>query len=121
MYGSRRRTLRNAEEGRLHACLRGMRYENVMGRDMIENIKFMVGNDTTKNWWIHSIGQTMWTRLNEVNQNECIENEKRVIRENSKSKRSLGKPTSRWEDGIKKGFMKARRENFEDRDWKEIE
>lgn len=45
----------------------------------------------------------------------------RVIQENSKSKRPLGKPRSRWKDGIEKGFMKAKGENYEDLDFKEIE
>lgn len=45
----------------------------------------------------------------------------RVIQENSKSKKPLDKPRSRWEDGIKKGCIKTKGENYEKRDFKEIE
>lgn len=43
----------------------------------------------------------------------------RVLQENPRCKRPLGRPRQRWEDGIRKDFLKARRENYENLKWKE--
>jgi len=45
----------------------------------------------------------------------------RVLQEvKPRSKRSLGRPRLRWEDGIKKEFLGVRRVDYEAMDWKEV-
>jgi len=44
----------------------------------------------------------------------------RVIQEYPRRKRPLGRPRLRWEDGIKKDFLSARKVDYEDMDWKEV-
>jgi len=44
----------------------------------------------------------------------------RVLQENPKRKRQLGRPRLRWEDEIKKDFLSAGGAEYDHRDWKEV-
>lgn len=44
----------------------------------------------------------------------------RVLQENARSERPLGRPRLRWVDSIEKDFPRLRRENYGGQDWKEI-
>lgn len=43
----------------------------------------------------------------------------RVLQENPRSKRPLGRPRLCWEDVIRKDFLNVGEENYGDLDWKE--
>lgn len=67
-------------------CLGGMCCEKYMSRYMIKNTKYG-GKNTTKNWWIYSIDQTLWTWLNEISYNgraTCVEDQTLWYKEWSK-------------------------------------
>jgi len=57
-----------------------------------------------------------WAGYSCKKQNAMIQ---RVLQEDPRSKRPLGRPRLRWKDGIRKHFLNARGENYGDGDWKE--
>ena len=125
MYGSQCWTLRRTEEDRLH----------IFERKVLCKIYGPIYDQDIQGWRKRHNQELMeiFNRLSIINDIKWSELEwaghvcrkqdsmvQRVLQGNPRSKRPLGRPRLRWEDGIKKYFLNARGVDYESMDWKEV-
>ena len=125
MYGSQCWTLRKTEEERLA----------VFERKVLRKIYGPIYDQELQGWRKrHNQELTeLFNRPNIINEIKRSKLEwaghavrkqdsmvQRVLQENPKRKRPLGRPRLRWEDGIKKDFLSAGGAEYDHRDWKEV-
>jgi len=125
MYGSQCWTLRKTEEERLA----------VFERKVLRKIYGPIYDQELQGWRKrHNQELTeLFNRpniINEIKRNKlewaghAVRKQdsmvQRVLQENPKRKRPLGRPRLRWEDGIKKDFLSAGGAEYNHMDWKEV-
>jgi hypothetical protein len=123
MYGSQCWTLRKTEKNRLH----------IFERKVLRIIYGPIYEQDIQGWRRRHNQELMeiFNRpsiVNEIKRSKlewaghvCRKQDsmvQRVLQENPRSKRPLGRPRLRWEDRIKKDFLNARGVDYGDMDWK---